>query len=76
MRYSSLTLEPTHHARVIKSKQFNLTEEFAKDEDVHKIMAPAIYSKASPEIAKEEHFVGKTAILSFGYGKGAKKFQA
>lgn len=71
-----MVLEPTHHARVIKSKQFDLTEEFAKDEDVHKIMASVIYSKTSTKITKEEHFVGKTAILSSGYGKSAKKFQA
>ena len=38
-------------------------------------MASAIYSKASTEITKEERFVGKTTILGYGYGMGAKKFQ-
>ncbi len=58
------------------ANQCDLTEAFAKGEDVYKIMASAIYSKASTEITKEERFVGKTTILGSGYGMGAKKFQA
>ena len=65
-------------ARVLAwlANQCDLTEAFAKGEDVYKIMASAIYSKASTEITKEERFVGKTTILGSGYGMGAKKFQA
>ena len=56
--------------------QNDLTEAFRNGDDVYKIMASAIYSKASAEITKEERFVGKTTILGSGYGMGAKKFQA
>jgi len=55
--------------------QNDLTEAFRNGDDVYKIMASAIYSKASAEITEEERFVGKTTILGSGYGMGAKKFQ-
>ena len=56
--------------------QDDLTEAFAKGEDVYKIMASAIYNKGVGEIDKQERFVGKTTILGAGYGMGAVKFQA
>lgn len=55
--------------------QDDLVEAFEKGEDVYKIMASAIYGKASEEITKEERFVGKTTILGAGYGMGAAKFK-
>jgi len=54
--------------------QNDLVEAFEKGEDVYKIMASAIYGKASEEITKDERFVGKTTILGAGYGMGAEKF--
>jgi DNA polymerase len=63
-------------ARVLAwlSGQDDLTEAFAKGEDVYKIMASAIYRKPVEEIDASERFVGKTTILGAGYGMGAKKF--
>jgi DNA polymerase len=55
--------------------QTDLVEAFKNGEDVYKIMASAIYSKAVDEIQKDERFVGKTTILGAGYGMGAPKFQ-
>jgi DNA polymerase bacteriophage-type len=55
--------------------QEDLVENFAKGEDVYKIMASRIYSKPVDEITKEERFFGKTVILGCGYGMGAAKFQ-
>ena len=55
--------------------QTDLTGAFKNGDDVYKIMASAIYSKAIDEIQKEERFVGKTTILGAGYGMGAPKFQ-
>ena len=57
------------------SEQNDLVENFAKGEDVYKIMASRIYSKPVDEITKEERFFGKTVILGCGYGMGAAKFQ-
>jgi len=56
--------------------QDDLVKAFTDGEDVYKIMASAIYSKAVEEISKEERFVGKTTILGAGYGMGAQKFGA
>ena len=56
--------------------QDELVEGFAKQEDVYKKMASAIYNKSEAEITKDERFVGKTTILGAGYGMGALKFQA
>ena len=55
--------------------QDDVTEQFAKGDDVYSIFASKIYgfevSKANPV----ERFVGKTCILGLGYGTGAKKLQ-
>lgn len=55
--------------------QDDVTEQFAKGNDVYSIFASKIYgfevSKANPV----ERFVGKTCILGLGYGTGAKKLQ-
>ncbi len=56
--------------------QDDLVKAFDRGEDVYKIMASAIYGKASADITKDERFVGKTTILGAGYGMGAAKFQA
>lgn len=56
--------------------QDDLVEGFAKQEDVYKKMASAIYDKPEADITKDERFVGKTTILGAGYGMGAVKFQA
>jgi DNA polymerase I-like protein with 3'-5' exonuclease and polymerase domains len=57
------------------SEQNDLVENFARGEDVYKIMASKIYGKPVDEITKEERFFGKTVILGCGYGMGAAKFQ-
>jgi hypothetical protein len=59
--------------------QDDLTEAFARKEDVYRIMASEIYKKPPEEVldtkANPERFVGKTTILGAGYGMGAKKFK-
>jgi DNA polymerase len=57
------------------AEQNDLVENFARGEDVYKIMASKIYGKPVEEITKEERFFGKTVILGCGYGMGAAKFQ-
>ena len=65
-------------ARVLAwlAEQDDLTEAFAKGEDVYKKMASRIYDVPEEDITKEQRFVGKTTILGAGYGIGALKFQA
>ena len=65
-------------ARVLAwfAQQDDLTEAFAKGEDVYKKMASRIYDVPEEDITKEQRFVGKTTILGAGYGMGALKFQA
>ena len=55
--------------------QDDLVEAFAKQEDVYKKMASAIYGIAESDVDKSQRFVGKTTILGAGYGMGAAKFQ-
>ena len=43
--------------------QTDLVESFRRKDDVYKVMAAAIYSKAAEEIAPQERFVGKTTVL-------------
>ena len=64
-------------ARVLAwlAEQDDLTQAFAKGEDVYKKMASKIYGVAESLITKDQRFVGKTTILGAGYGMGAQKFQ-
>ena len=64
-------------ARVLAwlAEQDDLTQAFAKGEDVYKKMASKIYGVAESQITKDQRFVGKTTILGAGYGMGAQKFQ-
>jgi len=55
--------------------QDDITQSFANDEDVYKVMASRIYGVAEDEITKDQRFVGKTTILGAGYGMGAVRFQ-
>jgi DNA polymerase len=55
--------------------QDDLTQAFANNEDVYKVMASRIYGVAEDEITKDQRFVGKTTILGAGYGMGAVRFQ-
>ena len=50
--------------------QDDLVEAFAKQEDVYKKMASAIYGIAESDVDKSQRFVGKTTILGAGYGMG------
>jgi DNA polymerase I-like protein with 3'-5' exonuclease and polymerase domains len=65
-------------ARVLAwlAEQDDLVESFAKQEDVYKKMASAIYAVKEEDVTKDQRFVGKTTILGAGYGMGAVKFQA
>ena len=65
-------------ARVLAwlAEQDDLTQAFAKDEDVYKKMASRIYGCSEDEVTKDQRFVGKTTILGAGYGMGALRFQA
>ena len=55
--------------------QDDLTNAFAKGDDVYKHMASSIYNVPSDGVSKDQRFVGKTTILGAGYGMGAVKFQ-
>jgi len=55
--------------------QDDLTEAFARGDDVYIAMASRIYNVPEDEITKEQRFVGKTTILGAGYGMGAVRFQ-
>lgn len=54
--------------------QNDLTEAFARGEDVYIKMAAQIYGCAEEEITGAQRFIGKTTILGAGYGMGAEKF--
>jgi tRNA threonylcarbamoyladenosine modification (KEOPS) complex Pcc1 subunit len=55
--------------------QDDLTQAFANNEDVYKVMASRIYGVPEDEVTKDQRFVGKTTILGAGYGMGAVRFQ-
>ena len=65
-------------ARVLAwlAEQEDLLAAFSAGDDVYKIMASAIYSKAPEVITKEERFVGKQTVLGCGFGMGSVRFQA
>jgi DNA polymerase len=54
--------------------QDDLTNAFAKGEDVYVKMAARIYNCEEEDVTKDQRFVGKTTILGAGYGMGAEKF--
>ena len=54
--------------------QNDLTEAFARGEDVYIKMAAQIYGCAEEEVTGAQRFIGKTTILGAGYGMGAEKF--
>jgi DNA polymerase I-like protein with 3'-5' exonuclease and polymerase domains len=55
--------------------QDDVTEQFAKGEDVYSIFASKIYRRPISKTNPTERFVGKTCILGLGYGTGAAKLQ-
>jgi DNA polymerase I-like protein with 3'-5' exonuclease and polymerase domains len=55
--------------------QDDVVEAFAKQEDVYKKMASAIYGVPESEVTEDQRFVGKTTVLGAGYGMGGQKFQ-
>ena len=55
--------------------QDDITQSFANNEDVYKVMASRIYGVTEDEVTKDQRFVGKTTILGAGYGRGAVRFQ-
>lgn len=57
------------------AEQDDLTDAFARGEDVYRIMASSIYGKLPADIDKSERFVGKTTILGCGYGMGGVRFK-
>ena len=63
-------------ARVLAwlAEQNDLTQAFAKGEDVYKKMASRIYGVAEAMLQRPK-ICGKTTILGAGYGMGAQKFQ-
>jgi DNA polymerase len=54
--------------------QDDLTDAFARGEDVYIKMAARIYGCQEEDVTKNQRFVGKTTILGAGYGMGAEKF--
>ncbi len=63
-------------ARVLAwlAEQDDLTQAFAKGEDVYVKMASRIYGVPEEDVTKDQRFVGKTTILGAGYGMGAVRF--
>ena len=55
--------------------QEDVTEQFAKGEDVYSIFATKIYNRTINKATPVERFVGKTCILGLGYGTGAAKLR-
>lgn len=65
-------------ARVLAwfAEQDDLTEAFAKKEDVYVKMAASIHEIPEGQVTKDQRFLGKQTILGAGYGMGAIRFQA
>ena len=55
--------------------QDDVTEQFARGEDVYSIFASKIYKKKIDKSFPTERFVGKTCVLGLGYGTGAAKLR-
>lgn len=55
--------------------QDDLVEAFENKQDVYRIMAGRIYSKAPEEVTSQERFIGKSTVLGAGYGVGHKKLR-
>jgi DNA polymerase len=55
--------------------QEDLTQAFRDGRDVYCEFASDVYGRAITNADKIERFVGKTAVLSLGYGAGAAKFK-
>ena len=64
-------------ARVLAwwADQWDVTEQFAKGEDVYSTFASKIYGRPISKANPVERFVGKTCILGLGYGTGAEKLR-
>jgi len=56
--------------------QSDLVDAFARNDDVYKLMAGAIYGKDPGDVTEDERFVGKVTILGCGYGMGSERFNA
>ena len=55
--------------------QDDLVEAFRQGRDVYCEFASDVYGRTITKADKSERFVGKTAVLSLGYGAGAEKFR-
>jgi DNA polymerase len=55
--------------------QEDVTQQFAKGDDVYSIFATKIYDRPISKATPVERFVGKTCILGLGYGTGAAKLR-
>jgi len=55
--------------------QDDLVEAFREGRDVYCEFASDVYGRTITKADKSERFVGKTAVLSLGYGAGAEKFR-
>jgi DNA polymerase len=57
------------------SGQDDLVQAFREQRDVYCEFASDVYGRTVTKADKTERFVGKTAVLSLGYGSGAAKFK-
>jgi DNA polymerase I-like protein with 3'-5' exonuclease and polymerase domains len=55
--------------------QDDLTEAFAKGDDIYSLFAANVYGYPVDKSKPVERFVGKTCILGLGYGMGAERFR-
>lgn len=55
--------------------QQDLLDAFENKQDVYRIMASHIYGVAPDQITPAQRFIGKSTVLSCGYGVGHKKLQ-
>lgn len=53
----------------------DLIDAFENKQDVYRIMAGRIYSKAPEDVTSHERSIGKASVLGCGYGVGASKLR-
>lgn len=58
------------------SKDPKMLAAFRDGTDIYKVMAAALFNIAIEEVTKEQRMLGKVAMLSLGYGTGAKKLRS
>lgn len=53
-----------------------MLDAFSKKQDIYKVLASTLYGVPIEEITKNQRTLGKVALLSLGYGTGARKLRS